>query len=312
METSEKKNKLSRFLQNLANFCQVLLVGLAFFGYFYTVRPIYQKELLEEDIAKKELQLKEQEKGVEQAKREKTMLINEDAFLNKQNREMRLAVEGLSKEKESMDNQIARLKASLSMLNSSYDKIRTDLRINVMTYFGEHIKIKLPRVPGYLGYADFHFKVENPFAWYDWDRHEEPTPEKVIMEAFADFQQYKLLDDQDRKAFISCVNTYLQSHPQEVRKQFNLAKLFNDYKRIYEKVRGDFDAGKYKFGKSISMSLSQADLEKHIKEVDNDLRKEFQRVVEDLSSQREALESVTLTLYREIADSFIKGIDCSR
>lgn len=36
---------------------QFVLVAFAIFGYFYTVRPIYQKELLSEDIAKKEIEL---------------------------------------------------------------------------------------------------------------------------------------------------------------------------------------------------------------------------------------------------------------
>lgn len=35
----------------------MFLVAFAIFGYFYTVRPIYQKELLSEDIAKKEVEL---------------------------------------------------------------------------------------------------------------------------------------------------------------------------------------------------------------------------------------------------------------
>lgn len=312
METHEKKDKLSRFLQNLANICQVLLIGLAFFGYFYTVRPIYQKELLEEEIAKREIQLNEQKKAVEQANREKTRLINENVDLDKKNREMKLVVDGLVKEKESLDNQMSRIKATLLTLNSSYDKIRTDLRINVMKYFGEHIKSKLPRVPRYVGYLDFQIKVQKPFAWYGWAQHGEPTVEKVIMDALVDFQQYKLLDEQDRKAFIFCVNTYLQSHPQEVQKSFNLVGLFDNYRRIYEKVRSDFDAGKYEIRKSRSNSLTQDELEKHIKEVDNELRKEFQKVVEDLSSQREALESVTFSSYNDIANGFIKERDCSR
>lgn len=308
METYEKKGTLSKFLQNLANISQVLLVCLAFFGYFYTVRPIYQKDLLEEKVAKKELQLSELMKGVEQAKREKTMLINENADLHKKNREMRLVVKDLMKEKESLANQMTQLKTTLSTLNNSYNKIRTDLRINVMKFFREHIKSKLPNVPGYVDYLKFTFNLQNPFAWYGWDRHGEPTAEKVIMDALIDFQHYELLDDQDRRTFITCVNTYLQNHPQQVRKSFNLVGLLDTYKKTYEKVQNDFNAGKYKvFSKKYRKIL-----EERGKEVNNKLHKEFQEVVEDLSSQRALLESITFNAYNDIAERFIKGNDCSR
>ncbi|MCL6351739.1 hypothetical protein [Pectobacterium polaris] len=51
-------NKVDVFLNRLSHVSQVFLVGFAIFGYFYTVRPIYQKEILSEDIAKKEVELK--------------------------------------------------------------------------------------------------------------------------------------------------------------------------------------------------------------------------------------------------------------
>jgi hypothetical protein len=44
-------------LQRLANASQLGVLILAVFGYFYTVLPIYQKSLLDEEIAKKTLQL---------------------------------------------------------------------------------------------------------------------------------------------------------------------------------------------------------------------------------------------------------------
>lgn len=50
--------KVDVFLNRLSHISQVFLVALAVFGYFYTVRPIYQKEILSEDIAKKEVELK--------------------------------------------------------------------------------------------------------------------------------------------------------------------------------------------------------------------------------------------------------------
>lgn len=47
------------FLARAANASQIGLLLLAVFGYFYTVVPVYQKSLLDEDIAKKTLEFKE-------------------------------------------------------------------------------------------------------------------------------------------------------------------------------------------------------------------------------------------------------------
>lgn len=49
--------KIDVFLSRVSHISQFVLVAFAIFGYFYTVRPIYQKELLSEDIAKKEIEL---------------------------------------------------------------------------------------------------------------------------------------------------------------------------------------------------------------------------------------------------------------
>ncbi|UAN37580.1 hypothetical protein [Enterobacter asburiae] len=50
-------NKIDVFLSRVSHVSQFVLVAFAIFGYFYTVRPIYQKEVLSEDIAKKEVEL---------------------------------------------------------------------------------------------------------------------------------------------------------------------------------------------------------------------------------------------------------------
>lgn len=54
------KNQLATDLwfARLAHISQVLLLGLGVFGYFYTVLPVYEKALLDEEIAEKTLALK--------------------------------------------------------------------------------------------------------------------------------------------------------------------------------------------------------------------------------------------------------------
>ncbi|ENC9862109.1 coiled-coil domain-containing protein [Klebsiella variicola] len=50
-------SKVDLYLSRISHLSQFVLVAFAIFGYFYTVRPIYQKELLSEEIAKKEVDL---------------------------------------------------------------------------------------------------------------------------------------------------------------------------------------------------------------------------------------------------------------
>lgn len=51
-------NKIDLYLNRISQLSQLLLVAFAIFGYFYTVRPVYQNASLQESIAKKETELK--------------------------------------------------------------------------------------------------------------------------------------------------------------------------------------------------------------------------------------------------------------
>ena len=53
-----ENEKFSNLLKNLSNISQLGLLLLAIFGYFYTVKPLYSKALLEEQTAEKEIELR--------------------------------------------------------------------------------------------------------------------------------------------------------------------------------------------------------------------------------------------------------------
>lgn len=52
------QNRIDLYLNRVSQVSQLLLVCFAIFGYFYTVRPMYQNASLQESIAKKEAELK--------------------------------------------------------------------------------------------------------------------------------------------------------------------------------------------------------------------------------------------------------------
>lgn len=53
-----KEPRIDTWLSRLSHFSQIGLLAVAAFGYVYTVIPVYQKSLLDEQIAQKELQLR--------------------------------------------------------------------------------------------------------------------------------------------------------------------------------------------------------------------------------------------------------------
>lgn len=57
---------IDKWLSRIANASQAGLLILATFGYFYTVIPVYQKSLLDEEIAKKTLDLEKKESELTQ------------------------------------------------------------------------------------------------------------------------------------------------------------------------------------------------------------------------------------------------------
>jgi hypothetical protein len=59
---SRKAARIDQWFNRASQLSQVLLLLLGVFGYFYTVLPLYQKALLDEEIAQKTLELKEMQK----------------------------------------------------------------------------------------------------------------------------------------------------------------------------------------------------------------------------------------------------------
>jgi TolA-binding protein len=111
---------LSRFqiaTKAAADLSQMGLLVLATFGYFYTVVPVYQKELLSEDIAKKQLEFSKMtdalaEKEAQISEAQKTL-----ADLNR-------SIEQLRQENSAARAQVQRAQQST---NEEYEKLRDRL-----------------------------------------------------------------------------------------------------------------------------------------------------------------------------------------
>lgn len=107
---------------------QIALVVLAIFGYFYTVVPVYQKDLLSEQISEKELQLSKLEKELEN-------YPDKVANLNSQINGLQSDVEQLENAKDHAASELAQIKLKRDELekalhNVQVQKSSAELRLN--------------------------------------------------------------------------------------------------------------------------------------------------------------------------------------
>lgn len=69
-------NKIDSALSRLSHISQILLVALAIFGFFYTVLPLYENQLLNEQISEKEIELRNLNKELESTKTSLNLFTN--------------------------------------------------------------------------------------------------------------------------------------------------------------------------------------------------------------------------------------------
>lgn len=114
------KFDLDKSLSRLSHVSQILLVGFAIFGYFYTVRPIYQKEVLSENIAQKELQLSKLNQEKE------TVYSQIETYKDKENK-LLSNVESLQKQKKETEGELIITEKELDTIRIELQKTKGDL-----------------------------------------------------------------------------------------------------------------------------------------------------------------------------------------
>lgn len=134
--------------QIVANLSQVLLVALAIFGYFYTVLPVYEKALLDEDIAKKTLELDKKNDELQEA----------DAHLKE------ISIRLVNAESELKSAQSAVKAAQSAEESAKEDRARSyhELRFHIALFFSGNAQVVCGRVHnfGEISAADFSRCVE--------------------------------------------------------------------------------------------------------------------------------------------------------
>jgi len=111
-------------LQRLSHASQLGLLLLAIFGYFYTVLPIYQKSLLDEEIAKKTLELRAMENRLAQTEAQLSGREAEFKALTKRVDELRTTADAARQKLGQAQAEMGKLKGAVQ---SQYSELRPRL-----------------------------------------------------------------------------------------------------------------------------------------------------------------------------------------
>jgi len=104
---------LDTFLQRLAWSSQIILVIAGIFGYFFTVRPVHQKQLLDEQIAERTISLKNATHTLQNLQAEANRLQNENVQLG---------------------TEASRLRTEA---NQTYEQLRSNIVLDVLSFPAE-------------------------------------------------------------------------------------------------------------------------------------------------------------------------------
>ena len=181
--SAPSKNK-SVTLESISHLSQVLLAVVAIFGYFYTVRPIYQKDRLEEKVAEYEGVIVEQKNQVLSARSELAALDEERrsaatelSALNAKLGEAEKQVATVQRQKNKIEDQIQYMDYALHLPDGSPattpEKVELALDIRLKDALINKLSMCTLRVHGpFNGHvyreeidASFPFTSEELAAW---------------------------------------------------------------------------------------------------------------------------------------------------
>lgn len=126
-------SKVDLYLSRISHLSQFVLVAFAIFGYFYTVRPIYQKELLSEDIAKKEVELKSLKNDLSNSREQlqkkqesQSRLLSDIAALKRQYTISEQELDSINKELTASKNELEKQKKlAKKAINDNYKNLES-------------------------------------------------------------------------------------------------------------------------------------------------------------------------------------------
>jgi hypothetical protein len=248
------KIEWSKILQNLAHLSQIILVGAVISAYFYYLKPLDQKERLNEQIEKMTLELEDKENGV------RSLSVDVERLdIQKSNIEREiLKLENLEKKLKSRTAKLNTKSESLKKLSRDSELIsgkNKELKSqnNLLSKRIEDAKKRLPALDNSLRELVFReyimelrksipgTAVSTFFAneWAGCVLCPKPSEimrkvknlnlPKIILQSIEDFAHIKWLTDKDRKKFGTYIADYVKNHEDELGFNPQTAYLIDKY-----------------------------------------------------------------------------------
>ena len=219
---------IDRTLQRVANASQLGVLFLAVFGYFYTVLPVYQKSLLDEEIAKKTLELQSMEKRVVAAETVLSSRGSELAAVNRKIAEFRGTAEAARAGLDRAQVEVGKLKGAV---DTQYAELLPRLVRDFQSLSIQHCKASAVTEQGFADCAERRAIVPLPMLPTDRERllrivrARSPTLYKSWTDFSAGVQRRK----QD-----------VESRKRESQAKCDEQKATEDYKDRFKKISIDY------------------------------------------------------------------------
>lgn len=227
-------------LQRLANASQLGLLLLAVFGYYYTVLPVYQKSLLDEEIAKKTLELRSMEERVSHA--EALLASREEEFRNVTNRlaELKTAAD------EAREG-LGRARTEVGKLRGTVQSQYLDLRPRLLRDF-QSLAISQCKATGSMesGFAQcVERKVLHSPVFSGFDPEDRARLLQVVRRRSSSIDSAWA----ENRASIVRRKQDIEAHAKDAQLQCEQSKNTEDYKDRVKKISIDFqcDSGHMRF-----------------------------------------------------------------
>jgi hypothetical protein len=280
---SLKGSQFDVWVQRISHMSQLGLLILATFGYFYTVRPIYTKSILEEEIAKKQLEMKEKD----------NKLIESNKLISLKQQELRKT----SDQADSAAHQLAYAKNSLDKASQELALVQKQLYDRNNDLFNAKKDLDKSKSASTKYYSELKINVVNNVLWSNKDCAKTSfdlfNPKfsynrigKCINEISAISEILNALEPKDKQHFLTLVSSVDKMTGIEI------DKIQSEYDTFYKayKIR-EIEKDKKLSGLTLNsedrQNVIRSSIDEHF-DMDKKLSDKYHKVIKDAFSKIES------------------------
>ena len=280
-ETADTTKVFDKYLQRVSHISQAGLLVLALFGYIYTVKPLYSKAVLEEDIAKKQLEIKNKDnklividKNLQQ-KNNQLMTLNSQIESSKQE-----ASEANLKYKKSL-NQLTAMKSESAAMQRVIESRNNELetaKTTSLKYCNKNKELAMEAIQ-----VNSIFSCTAPLLGWPDESKKYDNPSDCIMMVSNQKNIQMLLKDVDRTKLNGITSKiYVQAQEKTRNIQIMASSNYNKYNRRLEDIRSEFQ-GKSDIQSKFAMSNKEIEAMRTFNLEGSRIFSEYQNLISEMT-----------------------------